>query len=150
MRILAVTTVLAFAVIASASQSTQTTEPTPAAQVNQTAPAQTNQAPATQPSPTPMAATVQTQPRNKLVPQKTIKDPAEYDAYMTAWNLQDPPARAAAMEAFVTRYPQSIVLVDALEQAMGAYQQAHNGPKLEETARRILQSCSQTTRTRWQ
>src|SRR5262245_59728288 len=71
--------------------------------------------------------------------QKVIKDPAEYNAYITALNTQDPAAKAAAMEAFVKQYPQSVVLTDALEQAMAAYQQAGNAAKVEETAKRLLQ-----------
>ena len=71
--------------------------------------------------------------------QKVIKDPAEYNAYITALNTTDPTAKAAAMEAFVTQYPNSIVKVDALEQAMAAYQQAGNQAKVEDTAQRILQ-----------
>lgn len=55
--------------------------------------------------------------------QKVIKDPAEYNAYITALNATDPAAKGAAMEAFVAQYPNSIVKIDALEQAMGAYQQ---------------------------
>jgi len=71
--------------------------------------------------------------------QKVIKDPAEYNAYITALNTQDPDAKAAAMEAFVKQYPQSVVLRDALEQAMDAYRLAANVAKLEEVAKRILQ-----------
>ena len=71
--------------------------------------------------------------------QKTIKDAAEYNAYISALNMQDPAAKGAAMEAFVSQYPQSVVLQDALEQAMAAYQQAANLPKVEATAKRILQ-----------
>ena len=76
-----------------------------------------------------------------------IKDPAEYNAYITALNTTDPAAKGAAMEAFVAQYPQSIVKIDALEQAMGAYQQvsAQPGPnqassqqKVEQIARQIL------------
>ncbi len=63
--------------------------------------------------------------------QKVIKDPAEYNAYITALNTTDPAAKAAAMEAFVTQYPNSIVKIDALEQAMAAYQQANNQQKVE-------------------
>ena len=71
--------------------------------------------------------------------QKVIKDPAEYNAYITALNTTDPAAKAAAMEAFVQQYPNSIVKIDALEQAMAAYQQAGNQAKVEDTAKRILQ-----------
>jgi tetratricopeptide (TPR) repeat protein len=72
--------------------------------------------------------------------QKVIKDPAEYNAYMTALNTPNPAQKAAAMEAFVRNYPDSVVKIDALEHAMAAYQQAGNTQKVEETARRILES----------
>jgi tetratricopeptide (TPR) repeat protein len=42
------------------------------------------------------------------------------------------------MEAFVAQYPNSIVKIEALEQAMGAYQQASNQQKVEQIARQIL------------
>jgi tetratricopeptide (TPR) repeat protein len=71
--------------------------------------------------------------------QKTIKDPAEYNAYIAALNTQDPGARAAAMEAFLKQYPASIVKIDALEQAMGAYQQANNAAKVQSIAAQILE-----------
>ena len=70
--------------------------------------------------------------------QKVIKDPAEYNAYITALNTTDPAAKGAAMEAFVAQYPQSIVKIDALEQAMGAYQQANNQQKVQQIAQQIL------------
>jgi tetratricopeptide (TPR) repeat protein len=70
--------------------------------------------------------------------QKIIKDPTEYDAYIKALNTQDPTAKAAAMEAFVKQYPQSIVLADALDQAMAAYQAAGNQAKVVETAKHSL------------
>jgi tetratricopeptide (TPR) repeat protein len=70
--------------------------------------------------------------------QKVIKDPAEYNAYMTALNTPDPSAKAAAMEAFVSQYPASIVKMDALQQAMGGYQQAGNQAKVEDVANKIL------------
>ena len=88
--------------------------------------------PAQQPGATDQASNVPTN-------QKTIKDPAEYNAYITALNTTDPAAKAAAMEAFVAQYPNSIVKIDALEQAMGAYQQAGNQPKVQQTANNILQ-----------
>lgn len=71
--------------------------------------------------------------------QKVIKDPAEYNAYITALNAQDAEARAAAMEAFISQYPASVVKVDALEQAMAAYQQTDNSSKVGQTAERLLQ-----------
>src|SRR5262249_8646626 len=71
--------------------------------------------------------------------QKVIKDQAEYDAYMAALNTTDLAARGRAMEAFVARYPDSIVKLEALEQGRSAYQQAHNPEKVEELARQTLQ-----------
>ena len=41
--------------------------------------------------------------------QKVIKDPAEYNAYITALNTPDPAAKGAAMEAFVKQYPTLIL-----------------------------------------
>lgn len=74
-----------------------------------------------------------------LASQKVIKDPAEYNAYMSALNAQDPAAKAAAMETFATQYPGSVVKVDALEQAMAAYHQNNELTKVVQTAERILQ-----------
>ena len=88
---------------------------------------------------TPSGQSPAAQPSTTPANQKVIKDPAEYNAYITALNTQDPAQRAAAMEAFVTKYPQSVVMTDALEQAMAAYQQAGNAAQVEATAKRILQ-----------
>jgi tetratricopeptide (TPR) repeat protein len=71
--------------------------------------------------------------------QKVIKDPAEYSAYINALNLVDPSAKAAAMEAFIAQYPDSVMKIDALQQVMQAYQAAGEPQKLQETANRILQ-----------
>ena len=71
--------------------------------------------------------------------QIVIQDPAEYNAYIAAVNMTEAGARAAAMEAFVAQYPLSVVKVDALEQAMAAYQQNNDTPKVGQTAERILQ-----------
>jgi len=70
--------------------------------------------------------------------QKVIKDPDEYNAYMKALNTGDPVQKAAAMEAFAARYPKSVVLLEALEQAMAAYQQSGSAAKVEDAANRIL------------
>jgi tetratricopeptide (TPR) repeat protein len=70
--------------------------------------------------------------------QKVIKDADEYNAYITALNTADPAQKAAAMEAFVARYPKSVVHIDALEQAMAAHQQSGNTAKVEDAANRIL------------
>ena len=70
--------------------------------------------------------------------QKTIKDAAEYNEYMAALNTTAPGAKAAAMEAFIHRYPKSVVKVDALKHAMAAYQQMGDEAKVGETAGRIV------------
>jgi len=71
--------------------------------------------------------------------KKQIQDPAEYNAYIAALNIQDPTQKAAAMMAFINQYPKSIVRMDALQQAMAAYQAANNAAKVAETARTIIQ-----------
>jgi hypothetical protein len=78
------------------------------------------------------------QQANAPASQKVIKDPAEYNAYMTALNTQDAAAKAQAMEAFIAQYPSSVVKMDALQQAMGAYQQSNNQAKVLDVANRIL------------
>ena len=76
---------------------------------------------------------------NASAQQKQIKDQAEYAAYMAALGEPDPVKKAAAMEAFVQQYPQSVVKLDALEQAMAAYQQLGNTSKVLAMARRIVE-----------
>jgi hypothetical protein len=101
--------------------------------------------PSQQPPPAPAAQPPAGQPpatgdqqANVPTSQKVIKDPAEYNAYITALNTTDAAQKGAAMEAFVAQYPNSIVKIDALEQAMGAYQSANNQQKVEQIARQIL------------
>jgi hypothetical protein len=109
-----------------------TTQQPPAQQ-----PPATQQAPAAQPpAAQPPAGT---QAAKTPTSQKVIKDPAEYNAYITALNTTDPAAKAQAMEAFVAQYPNSIVKQEALEQAMAAYQQTNNPAKVEAIANQILQ-----------
>ncbi len=81
----------------------------------------------------------QDQRGNTPTSHKVIKDPAEYNAYIAALNTKDAAQKAQLMEAFAKQYPDSIVKIDALEQAMAAYQQANNPQKLAETAVRILE-----------
>ncbi|HLY99272.1 MAG TPA: hypothetical protein VKT33_09430 [Candidatus Angelobacter sp.] len=125
-----VTLALALAVAGSAlgsvpdSQTTQQQQTSPGAAPAAQQPAQTS----------PSGSNAADQPTN----QKVIKDPNEYNAYIAALNTQDPAQRAAAMEAFGAKYPQSVVLMDSLEQAMAGYQQAGNQAKVEEVAKRIL------------
>ncbi|MFZ1137368.1 MAG: hypothetical protein WAN69_20640 [Candidatus Korobacteraceae bacterium] len=73
-------------------------------------------------------------------PQKQIKDPAEYNAYVNAVQQTDPAAKAAAIEAFLQTYPNSVEKEDALVALMSAYQQAGNASKTIDTASRVLQA----------
>ncbi|HEV2956678.1 MAG TPA: hypothetical protein VGX95_11215 [Xanthobacteraceae bacterium] len=68
-----------------------------------------------------------------------VKDPAEYNDYLSALNIVDAAIKAAAMEAFAAKYPASPLRIDALEQAMAAYQHAGNAAKVEESASRLLE-----------
>ena len=71
--------------------------------------------------------------------QKTIKDPAEYNAYMSAISTTDPNAKAQALEAFLQQYPNTVVKEETLEQLMAAYQAAGNAPKMTDAGNRLLQ-----------
>ncbi len=70
----------------------------------------------------------------------TIKDPAEYNAYVTALNQSDASAKAQALETFLQQYPNSVVKVGALELLMATYQQLGNSQKVLDTANRVLQA----------
>lgn len=70
---------------------------------------------------------------------KTIANAEEYNAYMSATQQQDPSAKAAALEAFVQQYPNSVVKEEALVAAMAAYQQAGDLQKSADTAAQLLQ-----------
>src|SRR5579884_1177594 len=72
--------------------------------------------------------------------KKEIKDPAEYNAYMSAIGQSDPNQKASALEAFLQQYPNSVMKEDALELLMRTYQQLNNAPKTEEAAQRVLQA----------
>lgn len=78
-------------------------------------------------------------PAHTVAGGKVIKDAAEYNDYISALNIADPGIKAGAMEAFVAKYPASVVKLDALEQALPAYQHAGDTAKLEEIANRILE-----------
>ncbi len=68
----------------------------------------------------------------------TIKDPAEYNAYVAAIQQQDPNAKVSALEAFLTQYPNSVMKTTALEVLMGTYQQTNNQAKTVDAAKRIV------------
>lgn len=67
----------------------------------------------------------------------TIKDPAEYNAYVAAIQQKDPSAKVSALEAFLTQYPNSVMKTTALELLMGTYQQTGNQDKMMDTAKRL-------------
>jgi tetratricopeptide (TPR) repeat protein len=68
----------------------------------------------------------------------TIKDAAEYNAYVGAVQQTDPNAKISALEAFVTQYPNSVMKVTSLEQLMGAYLQKQDPVKVVDAAKRLL------------
>src|SRR6202453_5300929 len=68
--------------------------------------------------------------------QLTIKDPQEYNEYTNAVGQSTPAAKAAAIEAFLTKYPNSVVKNDMLEQLMLAYQ--GDPTKMLDAADRLL------------
>jgi tetratricopeptide (TPR) repeat protein len=70
----------------------------------------------------------------------TIKDPAEYNAYVNANGQTNPAQKASALEAFLQTYPNSVMKEDALVQLMGAYQQAGDAQKTIDAANRALQA----------
>ncbi|HEX5236833.1 MAG TPA: hypothetical protein VFW25_16050 [Silvibacterium sp.] len=71
--------------------------------------------------------------------QITIKDPAEYNAYTNAIGQSSPAAKAAAIEDFLQKYPNSVVKQEMLEQLVGAYQQAGDLAKTADAGKRLLQ-----------
>ena len=72
--------------------------------------------------------------------QITIKDPAEYNDYSNAISQSSPAAKASAIEAFLTKYPNSVVKGEMLEQLMAAYQAQNNMDKTVDAANRLLQT----------
>ena len=72
--------------------------------------------------------------------KKEIKDPAEYNAYVNAIQQTNPAQKAAALEAFLQTYPNTVMKEDALELLMAAYQQAGDAQKTLDAANRVLQA----------
>src|SRR2546430_3516072 len=108
------------------------------------APAQTTTTTTQQPGQSTTTTTTQQpqQPGQPAQPQqkKEIKDPAEYNSYISAIGMSNPAQKAQALEQFLQQYPNTVVKTDALQQLMGAYQQANNGPKAMDAAGRLLQA----------
>lgn len=83
------------------------------------------------------AQPAQGQPAASQSAAPVIKDPAEYNAYVGAYNQKDPAAQISGLEAFLAQYPNSIMKGQALEILMSAYQQTGN-PKVADAANRLL------------
>src|SRR4051812_5609775 len=71
--------------------------------------------------------------------QITIKDPAEYNAYQMFSTQTDPKQKAAAGEAFLEKYPQSVVKKAVLDSLLDAYQAAGDQQKVLDSATKLLQ-----------
>jgi len=71
--------------------------------------------------------------------QLTIKDPTEYNDYTNAVG-QSGAAKNAALEQFLTKYPNTVVKNDLLEVLMVAYQSSGDTAKTLATADRLLAS----------
>jgi len=68
-----------------------------------------------------------------------VTNPAEYTAYLNAVGQADAEKRASALEIFLAWYPNSVLRIDACEQAMAAWQTAGNPAKADAVAVRLLQ-----------
>lgn len=86
-----------------------------------------------------MVPTVPAQAQDSQSSQITIKDPAEYNAYSNAIGQSTPAGKAAAIEAFLQEYPNSVVKQQMLEQLVSAYQATGDTAKTLDAAKRLLQ-----------
>jgi hypothetical protein len=68
-----------------------------------------------------------------------IKDPAEFNTYQMATSQVDPKAKAAALESFLTAYPQSVVKNSVLDSLIDTYQGLQDADKTLSAASRLLQ-----------
>src|SRR5579872_2459319 len=68
-----------------------------------------------------------------------IKDPAEFNAYQMATTQSDPKAKAAALEDFLTKYPQSTAKKAVLDILLDTYGQLGDQQKMVDTAKKVLQ-----------
>jgi tetratricopeptide (TPR) repeat protein len=69
----------------------------------------------------------------------SIKDPAEFNNYQMATSQSDPKAKAAALEQFLTQYPQSVAKTLVLDSLIDTYQQLQNPDQTVSAASRLLQ-----------
>ena len=69
----------------------------------------------------------------------TIKDPAEFAAYQNADGQSDPKAKAAALEQFLTQYPQSVAKPGILNELVSIYWSQQDQDHTLSAASRVLQ-----------
>jgi hypothetical protein len=69
----------------------------------------------------------------------TIKDPAEYNAYQMFSTQTDPKQKAAAGDAFLQKYPQSVAKKFVLDALLDVYQQLQDSQKVLDSATQLLQ-----------
>ena len=69
----------------------------------------------------------------------TIKDPAEFNSYQMATTQSDPKAKAAALESFLTAYPQSVVKKAVLDLLVDTYLGLNDTDHALSAASRLLQ-----------
>ncbi|MDE3201550.1 MAG: hypothetical protein KGN79_11590 [Acidobacteriota bacterium] len=86
-----------------------------------------------------VAATLVLSPALYAQDSVTIKDPAEFNAYQMATQQTDPHQKAAALESFVTTYPQSVVKDAVLDMLISTYQGLGEQDKALSAASRLLQ-----------
>jgi tetratricopeptide (TPR) repeat protein len=84
------------------------------------------------------AQPAQGQPAASPSQAPVIKDPAEYNAYVSAVQQSDPNAKISGLEAFLTQYPNSVMKNQAMEILMQTYQQANNVKKTMETGTKLV------------
>src|SRR5579859_333488 len=101
--------------------------------------AQSATTPAQQPAAQPaQAQPAQGQPATPQAAAPVIKDPAEYNAYVSGVQQADANAKISGLEAFLTQYPNSVMKNQALEILMGTYQQTNNVKKTMETGTKLV------------
>ena len=77
-------------------------------------------------------------PLGSQVEGKVIANPEELAAYTAARAVADPRMKAAALEAFARAYTDSVVKVEALEEAMAVFQQLGDRTQIERVGRLVL------------
>jgi len=103
--------------------------------------AQGNDKPASQNPPagqqaSPPAGQAEAAPQGKRPPKVNSQD--EYAAYKAATAMTDPSAEEKAADDFATKYPQSELRPLVYKNVMQRYQQANNGDKMVDMAKKVL------------